>query len=1188
MPSASTCSSAVTAGGYGRYRVYDQARHGRRRRPVACGPLTPPRPHAMNDSFTQPRQDLHQQLLQLNPVLAGVYRRLIRMLDDPVQPGEEIAQASLIGHALRELMNRFPDVLGDVRGTIARPNPGTRELINDLLRLEPPTEAGPSPDRLAAQQQLIDQLLASSRQETRRGEERDAVAVSAARTRGGPAYDRWRDARAFFMRYVHLNTLFDASAAPDTATVLQHLEVVEDLITIRLAGFTSARADLEELLRDANRNGAGGQPQPPSQEQVEQALRRLSTLSYRRVFYPGLNNPHWVAALTTAGAFARPPMPDDSAEGGRRLDPWPEIDYLVRMAPLTNEVLPVTRALFRNQRHPWIRVGLIEICCALPTSDVAPLVPQIDAWLQEADTWRSDFAEVARLARRLLDAGQTNPGTRLARRLLQPRRRAGVFPNATATVADYAYRDTLQLILPGYPDGGLTIVSGWLRDYLRVSGRSNSKDAADLSSIWRPRIATDTADTDLGDALVDATRDTALTLAATDPEQLEKPLFGPTSSTLHRRIGYFALTAALDTATAPAAAIHMASSLICHRDLLDRGIGAEYGPLLAAISRHRGPAVLEPIAPMLADGPFGSLEALKARISRFDPDEDPDATAERYLRRWRHETLTGIGADALPALLADQLQRLDEQDGPVDDPFPAFVTMAQYHGYESPLSADQMTASPPDQLLRHIAAWQPNPDHRLHDGPSRRGLADALAALVTEDPAHFTGHDALLRTLPPDLQQALLAGWTGAVSAGLRPPDSALTLLQHILETIPDPAGPEDLDRAVTAARLITTWLETDSPHAPTPPQQQRLHHLVAEALGSKPLHEGYAAHPHTSMDAFTLTMNAAYPMLVDAAIALSVTDPEDMSGRLERQLDRVLQQRDPHGAIAAVLGGALGRLLQHHRAWAQDHVAQIFGGPDALERHQQIALSTVLARYYAHPTLLELLRPAFEGALRTETFEPGWRTGRSPQQLLGDWLHDAVVRGLLEPDDPLLEQYRQVHPPAFRGEVLGRLGWRLMHADLDPEPLGRAQQLWDHRVAAARQEPDAGAELAGFFWWVRSDKFHPDWWVPRLNEALRLHPTTTTRGMIGGQLTAAARTHPAGCLAILRHLSAAAIDEYVTVYATLEPAVPAVIAAALDHGDPATQQDARRYMDELGLAGHLDLERLVRDLRRRPDGDSG
>ena len=177
--------------------------------------------------------------------------------------------------------------------------------------------------------------------------------------------------------------------------------------------------------------------------------------------------------------------------------------------------------------------------------------------------------------------------------------------------------------------------------------------------------------------------------------------------------------------------------------------------------------------------------------------------------------------------------------------------------------------------------------------------------------------------------------------------------------------------------------------------------------------------------------------------------------------------------------------------------------------------------------------------------------------------------------EDPLLETYMAKSDVATRASVLGHLGWTLMNSEeVDDEILRNARSLWDWRANAVRLELTTPQELHGFYWWVRSAKFDPSWWLPRLQQVAD-DAAFQPMGMIGGPLEDAAHEHAGEALDILTRLLRRQEDRHFTRHDLIRHA-PGVIAAALASSQPDVRRDAQELMDSLARAGHVNMRDLV------------
>ncbi len=152
------------------------------------------------------------------------------------------------------------------------------------------------------------------------------------------------------------------------------------------------------------------------------------------------------------------------------------------------------------------------------------------------------------------------------------------------------------------------------------------------------------------------------------------------------------------------------------------------------------------------------------------------------------------------------------------------------------------------------------------------------------------------------------------------------------------------------------------------------------------------------------------------------------------------------------------------------------------------------------------------------------------------------------------------------------------MHAPKVDDPIrDRLAELWDSRVAHVRVHPEDRDELNDFYWFVKSNKFAVQWWLPRLREALELCPELgAERYMIGKEIALSADIDPRNAFEVMKLLLSGRDEAGMTVYDLTRNAVPMVIARCMTSGDESLKQEAEMYMNELGEAGNLTLQAEV------------
>ena len=150
---------------------------------------------------------------------------------------------------------------------------------------------------------------------------------------------------------------------------------------------------------------------PPTSQLVEEALRRIPTLQLRRAFFEGLKNPLWVAPLDREGVLRNPPEPEVTEEGLIRDLYWPEIDYLIRVAPdAPADVVDVLLKL-KTSGNAWVRRGAFAIAAVIPADQAARLQPLFSSWSSTGFGWRTDPRHQVATVINLLEGGQRQAGS---------------------------------------------------------------------------------------------------------------------------------------------------------------------------------------------------------------------------------------------------------------------------------------------------------------------------------------------------------------------------------------------------------------------------------------------------------------------------------------------------------------------------------------------------------------------------------------------------------------------------------------------------------------------------------------------------------------------------------------------------------------------------------------------------------
>jgi len=940
----------------------------------------------------------------------------------------------------------------------------------------------------------------------------------------------------------------------------------------------------------------------PTEEQLMEAVRRIITPQIRRAFFEGLENPLWLAPLARLGLFDTPPEPVKGDDGLAYDVYWPEVDYLIRVAGHEPKAVADVLLKLSSSNNAWLKRAVFTVGSKIPAEQAVRLLPLLKTWVSGDFGWRSDPREMVALAVNLLANGEHKSGIWIANVLFgSSRPKNDDQPTYLATpvlfLREHSYVHGLAEVVAVLQSSDLKVVLNWLLAYERASGHLTSD--RDTSYLARESIRVREG---LGtrrsaeQSLIESVRDLAVKAAHGNVASMVSTLLEQ-GTVLGRKIALYAIGEALSDEEIEreqeGALLAAATELLFDTKSRDHPYRIEYGELAQAVAL-RNPYLLEPLADFLGEGPLVELDELRRRVRR-DTEETPEqveAHLFEYLSRWKHKWLAAIGSDALPGVLRAELAELEAKHGSIENPLAPSRVVTTWTGPNSPISQDEMAAMEPTELVGYLESW-----HASGDGwgpePSHDGLGRALTAILTTNPLAIAGQEGIAERLRPTYLRAIARGWEAALKAGIAADWTQVAsvlrgVLTHSDELLVAPEGDEfDDDRDYRAAKKAAIGLLEEL-------LKKRGDALIAAdvltAFADLLLFEGadevawdeYVGYEHEDdMDPLTISLNWHWPIRLHALVALLAHgegSPWHSTARdeFEREIARV----DRRGASRAVIGEALGRLLNTDPEWFEPKVPSLFGSSEGITRDQQIALTTAIAVHGYHGKLYELLSPSMQAALKLDTpLVLGWRHGNDPEQEIGEWVISAIALGHAKQDDPVAKAFFSESEPAARGAALGHIAWTLTDVpDLEKGICERLGTLWDERVDHVRECAEDKAELQDFYWFVRCRKFSPEWWLPRLKEAAELSEGTfSTNGMVGKSLAIAASAHPRAAFDALKVLlGQRGADADLTSYDLHDRAAPTVIARALESGDKELGSEATELMNQMGASGFRELEDRV------------
>jgi hypothetical protein len=903
--------------------------------------------------------------------------------------------------------------------------------------------------------------------------------------------------------------------------------------------------------------------------------------------------------------FKNPPEPEQTEEGLVRDIYWPEIDYLERVAPDAPTAVVDVFLKLGKSNNAWVRRAAFNIGAAIPAGEAARLKPLLKAWLATGFGWRTDPRQMVDFAVNLLKGGEYETGRWVADVLFRPvpktSERAGIL------LDDFWYERGLPRVVEALSDNGLEIVLPWLVTYERQ--RKHLTASIDVTYVSREsiRIQSNPATAkSIEQSLIVAVRDLATSEMLRDPQTAIAALVD-TRMILARKIALYAVGEALDRDGLSTEQVDRllaaATSLMSDAASRHGACQIEYGELARSVARI-APEALEPILDSLEGGPQVDLGELRERLRRDDDetDDEIDERVQETLDRIQHRWLSAIGADAMPAALAEVLANLDARFGVIENPLAPSLRITSWTGPNSPVSQDDMAAMSPAELVTHLESW-----HDYGDGwgpePSHEGQGRMLTELVTTNPESLAGVGGLVDRLRPTYLRAIVQGWEGALKSGIAPnwrqvAEVVSQILAHDGESRFAPEGgrwddDEDFRPAKQAAiRLLAELVRRrDEAFVPSEDLAKFAGMLIYEASDEAAWLEYSDDVSDSGMDPLTTSLNWQWPIRVRGLFNLvSHGNDAPWYGAAQSALEFELARNDDRGASRAVLGQALGWLLDTDPEWLGPQVPRLLGTAAGVTRSQEICVTTALATHYYHPKLYDVLSAPMVAVINLQ--DPpvaGWIGQSQPLQVIGEWVIWALVRGHITMSDPVAKAFFGSVDPNLRGGAIGSVAWSFMHAEsVDDQLRDRLAGLWDARVEHVRTNPADRLELREFTWFVKSGKFDVAWWLPRFAEAVRLCPEVAgERYMVEDELASAADSDPRGAFEVAKVLVGSRGEGGMPPWELTQLAVPTVIARAIASPDDALKREAIEFMNLLGEDGHTRLAKQVQEVLEgsaRPD----
>lgn len=906
----------------------------------------------------------------------------------------------------------------------------------------------------------------------------------------------------------------------------------------------------------------------PSEADVDQVVVHAARLERRTYFFDRLENPEWVSALAERGFFDAAPGPEPADEPGYvQFPPWPEGRYLARMAPLAPVAVGEVLKKLPLSDNPWVTRVLLECVQALPSEQFRELAPETARWITSSASAQfiDHFAdEAAAAVCRLMREGKVKQGLKAAKKLLSLKRRTGasgsspsdetlaLLPEPVGRLSDWEYREATKKILPDLVDSaglkGLELFS-WLLDVAVRFSRSQHDESSDSdahSFIWRPAIEDHPQNSDHGVrcVLVTAVRDAAVRLAGVSEEDLQAVVEMLEAETvLHRRI-------ALHVLTVVAGGADMAAERIASRDIFEEvRLKHEYCELLRSRLAEVAPEVRRTFLDRVVAGPdLDGFRRLEEERTGSAPDPESEAA---YTERWKRDWLS-IVADHLSDDEVDEYHELVAKHGEAHHPDMLAWSESGF-GDEAPVTAEDMNEMSVGAVVEYLASWEPAADTGWGFGPSIRGLGRELETAVSHRAADFAAVANRIETLDPTYVRSFLGGLEAAVKSGtsLRW-EQPLRLMALVLER-PFEVEDDTLDRERDpgwswtrgqAASLIQEGVADRDNRIPFELREAvwRVLEPLTRDPNPTPAEEATAA-GYSSLDPYTQSINTNRSKAMHTVMAYALWCRRELEAReidtaagfdLIPEVRTVLEehlnpQSDPSLAVRAVYGKWLPWLILLDAGWVEANINRILPSAAELAVLRDAAWNTYIGWCPPFNEAYDALLHEYEAAVERVPSEGTVDLAGSERAdaKLGEHLVTFHWRGYLQP--ALLERWFERTDDELAARVMNFLGRALNNTeeDIDPPVLQRIQQLWDTRLEAIAQAPEAHqSEADAFAYTFASAKLDDDWSLAGLETTLRPGSPRWSGRPVIERLAAIADTKPnEATRCTLRMLTGAAND---------------------------------------------------------------
>jgi hypothetical protein len=929
----------------------------------------------------------------------------------------------------------------------------------------------------------------------------------------------------------------------------------------------------------------------PTRETVDAALARLGKPGASAYFFDHLNNPQWIRPLYERGFFRRPPGTErDPAEGTVSFPDWPELRYLLRMAPQAGDLVGEIVLAVPETDNSRVRETMIQVGLLLSRELSHRLGERAVPWLDDPIV-RVHFGETfAKFIAYLAQLGEMQIALTMAARLFLVDGESGKAKRGQVLDAWHLDR-YLKHCLPKLLERDASVTLEFLCDRLCAATKPPVQETGDdYSYIWRRTISKSNYTVgEVKDVFVDAVRDTSLFLARGAnfrPERIYGILLKHDRPILKRIAMYIA--ARLANARDP-----IVMDLLLDRRLVDRYTArAEYSMLLQANYPGLSPGNRARIEQHLQTDLLESLPTTARK--EFAPEK-----LERFAKQIQRDRLLAFGS-VLPDSLQPLLAQLVQEEGQPHE-VGATVTM----GPIGPLSRDKLQTMSVAEIVAFVDQWVPPAGlveaNSVGLGQSLHEAAKSRFKEFAEQAARWIGREAIYI-------RWIILGLSDAIASKGRVDDwRPLLDLSHWVvvqsdQAVSDEGNPwRDLDTGWTGvrqsvARLVNNALLHEESGLSIDFRDRVWKLLEILLKDVDPETTADVDESRIDYDSLTKSINCVRGEATHALfryvwwVHKSATEPDhaasfDRMPEVRAALEDTL--RDPSPAIRSVLGDWLRTLLFYDYAWTESRIDEIFPESEA-GRTMWLATWGTFAKYSPpYDPAFGLLHRKYVIAVE-RLYEASDKERKGMGELgLGHHLSSYYWRSIGgEETLALLLRYFDLCSSASAAEIVGSLG-RGIRSPTEAASestvaalmrlwgeLGQHFQNWDEQKRRDVQRQ--------FGEWFAADRLPAAWALAQFEECLREGVGIVHLEDVLLRLESLARSEPT---AVARCLAQLLKDEQRLWYPmTWQREVERVLEALLSSTDEAARAEAESIVNRLVEGGSL----FARDILSRIKASNG